>query len=104
MGISFPTALGIAAAAVLCVFATALAYDPGGITDPAPLKDPSVKDGEMLLALYETAEMYKNNGQDVKAGEQEEMFRQKLAEVARSLLGVKISSTFVDAFISGIPD
>ena len=104
MGIDFPTAMGIAAAVVLCVFAAALAYDPGGTADPASMADPSVKDGEMLLALYETAEMYKNNGQDVKAGEQEEMFRQKLAEVARSLLGVKISSTFVDAFISGIPD
>ena len=101
MGIDFPTALGIAAAAVLCIFAAALAYDPGGTADPAPLKDPSVKDGEMLLALYETAEMYRNGGQDAKAGEQEEMFHQKLAEVAHGLLGVEISSTFVDYFISG---
>ena len=89
---------------MLCIFAAALAYDPGGTADPAPMADPSVKDGEMLLALYETAEMYRNGGQDAKAEEQEEMFRQKLAEVARGMLGVEISSTFVDAFISGIPD
>ena len=71
---------------------------------PHPWQDPSVKDGEMLLALYEAAEMYRNGEQDAKAGEQEEMFEQKLTEVARGLLGVEISSTFVDAFISGIPD
>ena len=104
MGIDFPTALGIAAAAVLCIFAAVLAYDPGGTADPAPMADPSVKDGEILLALYETAEMYRNGGQDAKAGEQEKMFQNKLAEVARGMLGVEISSTFVDAFISGIPD
>ena len=104
MKVDSSTALGITVAAVLCVFATALAYDPGGITGPAPMADPSVKDGEMLLALYEAAEMYRNGGQDAKAGEQEEMFEQKLTEVARGLLGVEISSTFVDAFISGIPD
>ena len=104
MGIDFPTALGIAAAAMLCIFAAALAYDPGGTADPAPLKDPSVKDGETLRALYEAAEMYRNGGQDAKAGEQEEMFRQKLAEVAHGLLGVEISSTFADYFISGPPD
>ena len=104
MGIDFPTAMGIAAAAVLCIFAATLAYDPGGTADPAPLKDPSVKDGEMLLALYETAEMYRNSGQDAKAGEQEEMFQQKVTEVARGLLGVEISSTFAYYFISVPPD
>ena len=52
---------------------------------PHPLKDPSVKDGEMLRALGETAKMYRNDGQDAKAGEQEEMFQNKLAEVARRL-------------------
>ena len=93
MGIDFPTALGIAAAAVLCIFAAALAYDPGGTADPAPLKDPSVKDGEMLRALGEAAKMYRNDGQDAKAGEQEEMFQNKLAEVARGMLGVEISSS-----------
>ena len=101
MGIDFPTALGIAAAAVLCIFAAALAYDPGGTADPAPLKDPSVKDGEMLLALYETAKMYRNDGQDAKAGEQEEMFQNKLAEVARGMLGVEISSVYAELFFSG---
>ena len=104
MGIDFPIALGIAAAAVLCIFAAALAYDPGGTADPVSMADPSVQDGEVLLALYETAEMYRDGGQDAKAGEQEEMFRQKLAEVAHGLLGVEISSTFVDYFISGPPD
>ena len=63
--------MSIAAAAALCIFAAALAYDPGDTADPAPLKDPSVKDGEMLLALYETAKMYRNDGQGAKAGEQE---------------------------------
>ena len=101
MGIDFPTALGIAAAAVLCIFAAALAYDPGGTADPAPLKDPSVKDGEMLLALYETAEMYRNGGQDAKAGEQEEMFQNKLAEVASRLLDVEVSSVYADLFFPG---
>ena len=101
MGIDFPTALGIAAAAVLCVFAAALAYDPGGTADPAPLKDPSVKDGEMLLALYETAEMYRNGGQDAKAGEQEEMFQNKAAEVASRLLDVEVSSVYADLFFPG---
>ena len=99
-----PAVLSIATAAALCVFATALAYDPGGITDPALLEDPSVKDGEMLLALYESAEMYRNGGQGARAEEQEEMFRHKLAEVAQSLLGVEVSSTFTDYFVSGIPD
>ena len=101
MGIDFPTALGIAAAAVLCIFAAALAYDPGGTADPAPLKDPSVKDGEMLLALYETAEMYRNGGQDAKAGEQEEMFQNKVAEVASRLLDVEVSSVYADLFFPG---
>ena len=98
MGIDFPTALGIAAAAALCIFAAALAYDPGGTADPAPLKDSSVKDGEMLLALYETAEMYRNGGQDAKAGEQEEMFQNKVAEVASRLLDVEVSSVYADLF------
>ena len=104
MGIDFPTALGVVAAAVLCIFAAALAYDPGGTADPAPLKDPSVKDGEMLLALYETAEMYRNGGQDAKAGEQEEMFQNKLAEVARGMLGVEISSVYAERFFLGPMD
>ena len=104
MGIDFPTAMGIAAAAVLCIFAATLAYNPGGIADPAPLAGPSVKDGEMLLVLYETAGTYRNEGQDAKAQEQEEAFRQKLAEVAQDLLSVKISSVFADYFISGPPD
>ena len=101
MGIDFPTALGIAAAAVLCIFAAALAYDPGGTADPAPMADPSVKDGEMLLALYETAEMYRNGGQDAKAGEQEEMFQNKAAEVASRLLDVEVSSVYADLFFPG---
>ena len=65
------------------------------------MKDPSVKDGEMLLALYETAEMYRNGGQDAKAGEQEEMFQNKLAEVARGMLGVEVSSVYADLFFPG---
>ena len=101
MEIDFPTALGIAAAAVLCIFAAALAYDPGGTADPVPLAGPSVKDGEILLALYETAEMYRNDGQDAKAGEQEEMFQNKLADVARGMLGVEISSVHAELFFPG---
>ncbi len=128
MKVDAPTMLSIATAAALCVFAAALAYDPGGITDPAPLEDPSVKDeerlmwfmcvtcetshledpsvkdGEVLLAFYETAEMYRDGGQDAKAVGQEEMFEQKLADVAQSLLGVEVSSAFADYFISGIPN
>ena len=104
MGIDFPTAMGIAAAAVLCIFAAALAYDPGGTADPAPLKDPSVKDGEILRALDETAKMYRNGGQDAKAEEQEEMFQNKLAEVARGMLGVEISSVYAELFFSGPMD
>ena len=50
---------------------------------PHPWQDPSAKDGEMLRALGEAAKMYRNDGQDAKAGEQEEMFQNKLAEVAR---------------------
>ena len=104
MGIDFPTALGIVAAAVLCIFAAALAYDPGGTADPAPLKDPSVKDGEILRALDETAKMYRNGGQDAKAEEQEEMFQNKLAEVARGMLGVEISSVYAELFFPGPQD
>ena len=96
--------MGIAAAAVLCIFAAALAYDPGGTADPAPLKDPSVKDGEILRALDETAKMYRNGGQDAKAEEQEEMFQNKLAEVARGMLGVEISSVYAELFFSGPMD
>ena len=92
---------GIAAAAVLCIFAAALAYDPGGTADPAPLKDPSVKDGEMLRALGEAAKMYRNGGQDAKAGEQEDMFQNKLAEVASRLLDVEVSSVYADLFFPG---
>ena len=99
-----PTALGIAVVTVLCVFAAALAYDPGGTADPAPLKDPSAKDGEVLLALYEAAEMYRNGGQDAKAGEQKEMFQNKLAEVARGMLGVEISSVYAELFFPGPQD
>ncbi len=101
MGIDFPTALGITATAVLCIFVAALAYDPGDTADPAPLKDPSVKDGEILLALYETAEMYRNGGQDAKVEEQEEMFQNKLADVARGMLGVEISSVDAELFFPG---
>ncbi len=104
MGIDFPTAMGIAAAAVLCIFAAALAYDPGGTADPAPLKDPSVKDGEILRALDETAKMYRNGGQDAKAEEQEEMFQNKLAEVTRGMLGVEISSVYAELFFPGPMD
>ena len=104
MGIDFPTALGIAVAVVLCIFAAALAYDPGGTADPAPLKDPSVKDGEILRALDETAKMYRNGGQDAKAEEQEEMFQNKLAEVARGMLGVEISSVYAELFFPGPQD
>ena len=101
MGIDFPTALGIAAAAVLCVFAAALAYDPGGTADPASMADPSVKDGEMLRALGEAAKMYRSDGQDVKAEEQEEMFQNKAAEVASRLLDVEVSSVYADLFFPG---
>ena len=101
MGIDFPTALGIAAVTALCIFAAALAYDPGGTADPASLKDPSAKDGEVLLALYEAAEMYRNGGQDAKAGEQEEMFQNKAAEVASRLLDVEVSSVYADLFFPG---
>ena len=98
MGIDFPTALGIAVAAVLCVFAAALAYDPRGVADSAPLADPSVKDGEILRALDETAEMYRNGGQDAKAEEQEETFQNRVAEVASRLLDVEVSSVYADLF------
>ena len=110
MGIDFPTALGIAAAAVLCIFAAAavlcifaatLAYDPEGTADPASMADPSAKDGEMLRALGEAAKMYRNYGQDVKAEEQEEMFQNKAAEVASRLLDVEVSSVYADLFFPG---
>ena len=101
MEIDFPTALGIAAASVLCVFAAALAYDPGGTADPVPLAGPSVKDGEILRALDETAEMYRNGGQDAKAEEQEETFQNKVAEVASRLLDVEVSSVYADLFFPG---
>ena len=101
MGIDFPTALAIAAAAALCIFAAALAYDPGGTADPAPLAGPSVKDGEILRALDETVKMYRNGGQDAKAGEQEEMFQNKAAEVASRLLDVEVSSVYADLFFPG---
>ena len=101
MGIDFPTALGIAAVAVLCIFAAALAYDPGGTADSAPLKDPSAKDGEILRALGETVKMYRNDGQDAKAEEQEEMFQNKAAEVASRLLDVEVSSVYADLFFPG---
>ncbi len=113
MGIDFSTTLSIAAAAVLCIFAAAavlcifaaaLAYDPGGITDPAPLAGPSVKDGEMLLALYEAAEMYRNSGQDAKTVEQEGMFQNKVEEVASHVPDVEVSSVYAELFFRGPMD
>ena len=103
MGIDFPTALGIAAASFLCVTAAFLAIG-GTAQNPMSTEDMLQMDGDVLLAMYEMADMYRNEGQDVKAEGQEEMFRQKVTEVARGLLGVKISSTFADYFISGSPD
>ena len=96
--------LGIAAAAALCVFAAALAYDPGGAADPAPLAGSSASDGEALRALDEAAGAYRAAGQDAEAEEREEAFQQKLAEVARGMLGVEVSSVDVEAFFPGPPD
>ncbi len=123
-----PTMLSIAAAAALCVFAAALAYDSGSIADPAPMEDQSVRDGEVLLALYETAEMHRGSGQDAKAGEQEgmfqdevagltemlpppiilseqeEMFQDKAAEVASRVLDVEVSYVYAENFFGGPMD
>ena len=96
--------LSIVTAATLCVFAAALAYDPGGITDPVPMADQSVKDGEELLAIYETAEMYRDSGQDAKAVEQEEMFQNKVAGVASRVLDVEVSSVYAELFFGGPMD
>ena len=105
MGIDFPTALGIAAASFLCVTAAFLAI--GGTAqdpDPASVEEMLQGDGEILRALDETAEMYRNGGQDAKAEEQEEMFQNKVAEVASRLLDVEVSFVYADVFFHGPMD
>ena len=99
-----PTALGIAAAAVLCAFAAFLAYGSGGVPDHVPQEDGITKDGEALLAMVEMADAYRDGGQDAAAEEQEEAFQQKLAEVARNRLGVEISSANAYLFFPDLPD
>ena len=104
MGINFPTALGIAAVAALCVLAAALAYGPGGVTDPALLEDQPVRDGEMLLSMYEAAATYRSSGQYVKAWEQKGMFQDEVAGVASRVLDVEVSSVYAELFFGGPMD
>ena len=99
-----PTMLSIATAAALCVLAAALAHDSGMVGESPPRADPLALDGEVLLALEEMEDAYRNDGQEAEADEQEEMFRQKVTEVARGLLGVEITSVYVDLFLPGPPD
>ena len=96
--------MSIAVTVALCVLAAALAYGPGGVTDPALLEDQPVRDGEMLLAMYEAAEMYRSSGQDAKAWEQEGMFQNKAAEVASRVLNVEVSSVYAELFFGGPMD
>lgn len=93
--------LSIVAAVALCGFAAAIAYDPGDAADPAPVTDSSAKDGVMLLALYEAADTYRNEGHDTRAREQEEVFQNNLAGVASRMLDVEVSSAYAEIFFRG---
>ena len=96
--------LSIATAAALCVFAAALAHNPGTVGESPPRADPLALNGEVLLASEEMENAYRNDGQEAEADEQEEMFRQKVTEVARGLLGLEITSVYVDLFLPDPPD
>ncbi len=55
-----PTALGAAAVVILCVFAASLAYNSEGVSDPVPLGDEAVKDGEALFTMEAMVNAYRD--------------------------------------------